>query len=464
MSDTVIYARDAYYGITQPIKLVDNGDGTYSFGTAGGSARIFTSTSTSTTTLTCAALADVASEYVGQMAVPQSGAMAGEGRTIISYNGTNTITVSPAWAGDPGGIVVFAIIPSGSGSDSLVPTADSTDNTYERDVIGNKTDTASTVKNNTDSVVSYLKGILDLLGVPTTVTGTFTDGSSASAPIDTGIGDTYGANYFIGSKLIPLTGSARYQCRTIIGFTSGGIFTLDRDFTTAPGAVSYIIVPNAPGTALITLGTITTATSTSVLVDINRTEATGHWDGCLLIPLSGLCALQPRIIDTYITGGTFNMRRIFNNTVGTVKYLIIPRQSDQLPKDPGQIQLISRSLTTGTSAGTTNMFLVNTAPVLIKSFNLKWDSSVSMTNLTSISIQTSDTTTPSVLIKATDGIAANLTDNANLSWSNYGSTIYLATGKYITMTIVASGSISAHLPIFTCEYTAVTSGGYLTSP
>ncbi len=81
--------------------------------------QIFTSSASSTTTLTCAALADVAGQYVGQMAVPLQGAMAGEGRYITAYNGTNLITVSPAWAADPGaasaGIVEFAIISAALG-------------------------------------------------------------------------------------------------------------------------------------------------------------------------------------------------------------------------------------------------------------------------------------------------------------------------------------------------------------
>ena len=119
MTDSILYVRDPKTAVLQPLKLVDNGDGTYSFSSVGTSARMFTSTASSSTTLTCAALADVAGEYVGQMVVPQSGAMAGEGRTITAYNGTNIITVSPAWAADPGaataGIVPFAVIPGSGG-------------------------------------------------------------------------------------------------------------------------------------------------------------------------------------------------------------------------------------------------------------------------------------------------------------------------------------------------------------
>ena len=82
----------------------------------------FTSSAATTTTITAAALADVAGQYIGQMVLPLTGAMAGEGRYITAYNGTNQLTVSPAWASDPdaAGNITFAVI---SGANSIVVTA-----------------------------------------------------------------------------------------------------------------------------------------------------------------------------------------------------------------------------------------------------------------------------------------------------------------------------------------------------
>lgn len=80
--------------------------------------QIFTSSAATTTTITCAALADVANEYVGQQVLPLQGAMAGEGRFVTAYNGTNQLTVSPAWASDPdaAGNIQFAVVPGGLGN------------------------------------------------------------------------------------------------------------------------------------------------------------------------------------------------------------------------------------------------------------------------------------------------------------------------------------------------------------
>jgi hypothetical protein len=88
----------------------------------------FTSSAATTTTITAAALADVAGQYVGQTVLPLEGAMAGEARYIIAYNGTNTLTASPAWAADPdaGGAIAFAVI---SGSNSIVVAALGTNGT-----------------------------------------------------------------------------------------------------------------------------------------------------------------------------------------------------------------------------------------------------------------------------------------------------------------------------------------------
>jgi len=75
---------------------------------------VFESDAATTTTITCAELIDTASQYIGQLVVPLEGGMAGEGRYITAYNGTNLITVNPAWAADPdaGGDINFVIMPS----------------------------------------------------------------------------------------------------------------------------------------------------------------------------------------------------------------------------------------------------------------------------------------------------------------------------------------------------------------
>ncbi len=92
----------------------------------------YLSSAATTTTITSAALVDVAGKYVGQMVIPIEGDMAGEGRYITAYNGTNQLTVSPAWAADPdaGGAIYFQILSSNT---MIVTTALGTDGTTVTD-------------------------------------------------------------------------------------------------------------------------------------------------------------------------------------------------------------------------------------------------------------------------------------------------------------------------------------------
>jgi len=72
---------------------------------------VYTATASAVSSLTCAALADIAANYIGQMAVPLAGNMQGQGRAITDYDGTQVLTVEPAWAQAPGN-VTFAILPT----------------------------------------------------------------------------------------------------------------------------------------------------------------------------------------------------------------------------------------------------------------------------------------------------------------------------------------------------------------
>lgn len=254
MVDGTLFVADKKTRELIPIKLIDNGDGTYSLPSLAVGARVFTSSAASVTTITAAALADVASEYVGQIVIPLGGAMAGEGRYITAYNGTNQLTVSPAWAADPdaGGDIQFAVAPS----DSSYPTAQIALVKAETDQIGTIVNTGGTATLAAllgDPANSSLVARLATLAANSAIaSGTFTT-SSATVPADTG--RTEASQYWNGCLLMPTTGACAYQPRLIRVFaTTTGIFTLDADmpFTAAPGLVDYIILPGYNGQHLPT--------------------------------------------------------------------------------------------------------------------------------------------------------------------------------------------------------------------
>ena len=78
--------------------------------------------------------------------------------------------------------------------------------------------------------------------------------------------------------------------------------------------------------AVIATGTFTTSSAT-VPADTGRTEATGYFNGCLLVPLTGADANQPRIISTFTaTSGVFAMDTAFTAATGLVTYNILANQ------------------------------------------------------------------------------------------------------------------------------------------
>lgn len=86
------------------------------------------------------------------------------------------------------------------------------------------------------------------------------------------------------------------------------------------------------GTILAT-GTFTTSSAT-VPADTGRTEANDYWEGCVLIPLTGAIALQPRVIASFAnTGGIFTLDsdRPFTAVPGLVTYIIVRGQDATVP-------------------------------------------------------------------------------------------------------------------------------------
>ena len=80
-----------------------------------------------------------------------------------------------------------------------VPAADATTNTDERDVIGNKTDTAVTTVGTTKSIIAYIKGLLGMI-VPSrtavTATGVIVEDGTSGTPSIVAVATNAAANTF----------------------------------------------------------------------------------------------------------------------------------------------------------------------------------------------------------------------------------------------------------------------------
>jgi len=345
-----------------------------------------TLTTSSTTVPADTGRTEVDHYWDGCILMPISGVDAFQPRIINSFaNAGGVFTLDTPLTTAPG-LVTYSILPNQIPAvlatlNMAVPAPDSIANVIMRDVVGNKADTSKYSIAATQSLVAMLKGVLASSIV---TNGTFTT-SSATVPADTGRAEA--TNFWNGCTLIPLTGADAFQPRVIKSFNNaGGVFTMDIAFTAATGTVAYIILPSqipadvatiladlavpgadvvtntlerdvvgnktdaakyAPaatqsiiamlkgllGSSLVATGTFTTSSST-VPADTGRAEASSYWKGCILLPLTGSDAFQPRyIIGFNNIGGVFTVdpNNPFTAVTGLVAYAILAAQTDFVP-------------------------------------------------------------------------------------------------------------------------------------
>jgi len=137
----------------------------------------------------------------------------------------------------------------------------------------------------------------------------------------------------------------------------------------------------------------------------------------------------------------------------------IPADTD--PKVMGRLQIKATTIDLGQAAGTYDLFTATTQDVVVEKLVIRMSGGTLVgSNLTSILIQTDDATSI-VLINATDGAVANLTDEAQLAWT--GAVLLDAgTGAKIRLTIAGGAATAAKVCDVVCHCRAVVSGGLLT--
>ena len=129
-------------------------------------------------------------------------------------------------------------------------------------------------------------------------------------------------------------------------------------------------------------------------------------------------------------------------------------------KVAGKAQIAKTTEDLNQVAATYDLFTGTIQDVILESLLIRMPDIVAGGAISSISIQTDDTT-PQVLISAADGTVANLTAEAQLAWQNFNAPILIKTGTKIQLTIAGG----AHGVAYVCDVVArvrsVTSGGYL---
>lgn len=122
-----------------------------------------------------------------------------------------------------------------------------------------------------------------------------------------------------------------------------------------------------------------------------------------------------------------------------------------------RLQIAATTIDLNQGIGTYVLFTGTTQNVVLEKLTIRMPNAVAGGALTSISIQ-SDDTTPQVYISAADGEVANLTAEAQLGWTGVS---LIVTGATIGLSIAGGAHGGAYVCDVIAVYRAVVSGGYL---
>ena len=266
------------------------------------------------------------------------------------------------------------------------------------------------------------------------------------------------ANYD-GQKALIADGSYAGQVRDIDGATTGGTVTV----TPALGGqivagVNFYIIADLPMTEEAAL-------ITAELAKVPKSDAAVSWNATALAaintevdtalntaipgaPTADSINERVKTLDDAYTAA----RAVFLDELAAAN---IPADTDS--KVMGRLQIKATTIDLNQVAATYPLFTGTAQAVILESLNIKMPNLAAGGALTSISIQTDDVT-PGVIISVAQGAVANLTAEADLSWTG---SLYITVATIITLTIAEKAHGAAYVCNIACCYRAVVSGGNL---
>ncbi len=433
----------------------------------------------------------------------------GEQQPITAYdNGTGTFT-APGFGG--GGVAIGDeililhpdLVNAPIVADLNVPVANSNANVLERDVIGNKTDPAITVKDSVSSAMRYLKGLLDQI---TVARGLLVDRLSIITA--GGAGELTAAraallsnlDATISSRAIPgdaMTLTAAYnaaktaaqagdamallaaavtairQSVCLVGDPAGSIGKLLNDCldaaisSRAPGATALSTAdwPAALATALAAY-TAAKAAFLDIAISSRAPGATAlsnaDWPAALATALSAYTAAKAAFIDVAISSraSAADWTNALATALGNYTAALATALGlDAAPTSVGKLQIKARTFDVQQAGPQTyDLFTATTQDVVVEKLIIRFSGGAVGGTVTSISIQTDDAT-PQVIIPVT--LVAVLTDEAQLAWTG-AILLDAGTSAKIRLTIAGGAAGAANLADIIAEYRAVVAGGLLT--
>ena len=167
-------------------------------------------------------------------------------------------------------------------------------------------------------------------------------------------------------------------------------------------------------------------------------------DGKVATAITDIAAAEAKV-DTAITD------------IGTVDGNVDTINTNTDTKVAGKLQIAITTEDLNQTAGAKDLLTGTAQSVILEKLTIRMPTEAASAPLTSISIQTDDVT-PSVIINSTDGAVANLTSEAQLSWTG---AIEIPVGTKIQLTIAGGAHGSTYTTTIVAQCRAVVAGGYL---
>lgn len=123
----------------------------------------------------------------------------------------------------------------------------------------------------------------------------------------------------------------------------------------------------------------------------------------------------------------------------------------------GRLQIVSTTESLNQVAASYPLLTGTTQAVILEKVNLKMPTGAAGGAITSITIQTDDAT-PGVVFNSTTGAVANLTSEADMSWTG---SLLINVGTILTLTINGGAHGSAYVATVVAQYRSIVSGGTL---
>lgn len=264
-----------------------------------------------------------------------------------------------------------------------------------------------------------------------------------------GYGDDYFNNFFYMHVI-----KAAHELLTLDSAATPADFAPGATLTGATSKNTCIVIVKLTPTTYMVKARSGVFTDGEVISDGTNSRDTGA--GYPTFAAVTVPAQEIRKITNYVSAtGTFTTDA-FVEAVYPLSEVLLLHES---LADPRQLQIKATTINLQQAAAPYTLFTGTTTDVIVErlSFRLPAVNVADDTTITSIAIATNDATAQA-MITAVQGAKANLTSEAQITWTG---SLLLKVGKTIRLTIAGGAANASTVCDVVAEYRAVNAGGYL---